>query len=81
MPYPVASAYAEGTDIKDREAFVGMTPADILKREVKVLTFDLYGTVVDMQFCLTEAVTPFLKKKGMERRAAPLRYMVAAHPF
>ena len=41
-----------------------MTPAEILKREVKVLTFDLYGTVVDMQSCLTEAVTPFLKNKG-----------------
>lgn len=41
-----------------------MTPGDILKREVKILTFDLYGTVVDMQSCLSEAVTPFLKKKG-----------------
>lgn len=38
--------------------------ADVLKREVKILTFDLYGTVVDMQAGLTEAVTPFLKKKG-----------------
>lgn len=43
-----------------------MTPVDILKREVKVLTFDLYGTVVDMQTCLTAAVTPFLKKKGWD---------------
>lgn len=41
-----------------------MTPADILRREVGVLTFDLYGTVVDMQTGLTEAVTPFLERKG-----------------
>ncbi|MEJ0072010.1 MAG: haloacid dehalogenase type II [Pseudomonadota bacterium] len=31
---------------------------------MKVLTFDLYGTVVDMQTGLTEAVTPYLKQKG-----------------
>ena len=41
-----------------------MTPIDVLKREVRVLTFDLYGTVVDMQAGLTEAVTPFLTNKG-----------------
>lgn len=34
--------------------------------ELKFLTFDLYGTVVDMQRGLTEAVTPFLKDKGWE---------------
>ena len=39
---------------------------DILKREVKVLAFDQYGTVVDMQSGLTEAVTPFLKDKGWD---------------
>src|SRR5260370_41777651 len=33
-------------------------------REIKVLVFDLYGTIVDMQNGLTEAVTPFLEKKG-----------------
>ncbi|NIR60406.1 MAG: haloacid dehalogenase type II, partial [Gammaproteobacteria bacterium] len=32
------------------------------------LTFDLYGTVVDMQGGLTEAVTPFLREKGWEGR-------------
>ncbi len=32
--------------------------------DMKFLTFDLYGTVVDMQRGLTEAVTPFLKEKG-----------------
>ena len=42
--------------------------SDILKREIKALVFDQYGTIVDMQKGLTEAVTPFLKKKGWERR-------------
>jgi 2-haloacid dehalogenase len=40
-----------------------LTP-EALKREVKVLAFDQYGTIVDMQKGLTEAVTPFLKDKG-----------------
>ena len=39
---------------------------DVLRREIKVLTFDQYGTVVDMQKGLTEAVTPFLKQKGWD---------------
>ncbi len=38
--------------------------ADVLKREVQALVFDQYGTIVDMQKGLTEAVTPFLKAKG-----------------
>src|SRR5262249_50121986 len=37
---------------------------DVLRREIKVLTFDQYGTIVDMQKGLTEAVTPFLEWKG-----------------
>ena len=37
---------------------------EILKREIKILTFDQYGTIVDMQTGLTELVTPFLKDKG-----------------
>lgn len=41
-----------------------MESLDILKREVKVLVFDQYGTIVDMQTGLTEAVTPFLRRKG-----------------
>lgn len=40
------------------------TDIEVLKREVKVLMFDQYGTVVDMQQGLTEAVTPFLQAKG-----------------
>ncbi len=43
---------------------VGVTPVAELRKTVKVLTFDLYGTVVDMQTGLTEAVTPYLKQKG-----------------
>jgi 2-haloacid dehalogenase len=38
----------------------------ILKREIKALAFDQYGTVVDMQKGLTEAVTPFLQNKGWQ---------------
>jgi 2-haloacid dehalogenase len=41
-----------------------MTDIDLLKREIKVLTFDQYGTIVDMQGGLCEAVTPYLKAKG-----------------
>ena len=41
-----------------------MKTIDIFRREIKVLTFDQYGTIVDMQKGLTEAVTPFLKQKG-----------------
>jgi 2-haloacid dehalogenase len=33
-------------------------------RDIKVLTFDQYGTIVDMQAGLTEFVTPFLARKG-----------------
>jgi 2-haloacid dehalogenase len=36
----------------------------MLKRDIKVLAFDQYGTIVDIQKGLTEAVTPFLKQKG-----------------
>jgi len=38
--------------------------AEALKQQVKVVMFDQYGTVVDMQGGLTEFVTPFLKSKG-----------------
>ncbi len=36
--------------------------------ELKFLSFDLYGTVVDMQGGLTEAAAPFLKSKGWQGR-------------
>ena len=41
-------------------------PRDLLRREIKALAFDQYGTIVDMQGGLREAVTPFLKAKGWE---------------
>jgi 2-haloacid dehalogenase len=39
---------------------------EILKREVRVVLFDQYGTIVDMQSGLTRAVSPFLRAKGWE---------------
>lgn len=47
-----------------------MDVAAVLKREIKVLVFDQYGTVVDMQKGLTTAVTAFLKKKGWDGQPA-----------
>ena len=41
-----------------------MDQTDILRREIKTLVFDQYGTIVDMQGGLTAAVTPFLRAKG-----------------
>jgi 2-haloacid dehalogenase len=41
-----------------------LATAEELKRKIKVVMFDQYGTVVDMQAGLTEAFTPFLKEKG-----------------
>ena len=41
----------------------------MLRREIKVLVFDQYGTIVDMQKGLTEAVTPFLQKKKWDGQA------------
>ena len=38
---------------------------EILKREIKALAFNQYGTIVDMQKGLTVAVTPFLEEKGL----------------
>src|SRR5499433_3897264 len=41
-----------------------MATPEALRREIKALTFDQYGTIVDMQKGLTQAVTPFLERKG-----------------
>jgi 2-haloacid dehalogenase len=43
-----------------------MENLEVLRREIKALAFDQYGTIVDMQKGLTGAVTPFLKRKGWE---------------
>ena len=36
---------------------------DEIRATVTVVTFDLYGTVVDMQTGLTAAVTPYLRAR------------------
>jgi 2-haloacid dehalogenase len=41
-----------------------MRQPEILRRETKVLIFDQYGTIVDMQKGLAEAVAPLLADKG-----------------
>src|SRR6266511_3123277 len=43
-----------------------METPEVLRREIKALAFDQYGTIVDMQKGLTEAVKPFLKRKGWD---------------
>src|ERR687887_417249 len=43
-----------------------MENLEVLRREIKALAFDQYGTIVDMQKGLTEAMTPFLKRKGWD---------------
>ena len=45
-----------------------MERPEILKREIKALAFDQYGTIVDMQKGLTEAVTPFLRRRAGRAR-------------
>lgn len=50
----------------------GTTDPAELRDTLRVLTFDLYGTVVDMQAGLTEAVTPFLAAKGWQGKPASL---------
>ena len=47
-----------------------MATPEVLRREIKALAFDQYGTIVDMQKGLTEAVTPFLKRNGWDGNAA-----------
>lgn len=41
-----------------------MATADQLKQKIKVVMFDQYGTVVDMQKGLTAIAAPFLQSKG-----------------
>ena len=49
-----------------------MATAAELKKNVKVVMFDQYGTVVDMQGGLTRAFTPFLQEKGWNGKPASL---------
>jgi 2-haloacid dehalogenase len=41
-----------------------MATADELRQKIRVVMFDQYGTVVDIQKGLTEIATPFLRAKG-----------------
>ena len=50
-----------------------MATREILRRETKALVFDQYGTIVDMQGGLAEAVTPFLKQKRWD--GDPFRFV------
>jgi 2-haloacid dehalogenase len=45
-----------------------MSAAETLRAKIKICMFDQYGTVVDMQKGLTEAVTPYLKGRGWNGR-------------
>jgi 2-haloacid dehalogenase len=49
-----------------------MDTSDRFEGEVHTLMFDLYGTVVDMQSGLTDAVTPYLRTKGWQGRPGAL---------
>lgn len=42
--------------------------AERLKAKIKICMLDHYGTVVDMQTGLTEAITPYLRDKGWRGR-------------
>lgn len=50
-----------------------MTDVESMKGEIKILVFDLYGTVVDMQKGLTDVATPFLKQAGWD--GSPHRFV------
>ena len=43
---------------------MGPSVSKNLKKDIKLLMFDQYGTLVDIQKGLTDMVTPFLKTKG-----------------
>jgi 2-haloacid dehalogenase len=46
-----------------------MERPEILRREIRALVFDQYGTIVDMQKGLTERAEPFLRAKGWKGSA------------
>jgi 2-haloacid dehalogenase len=43
-----------------------MECSEMLKREIKAIAFDQYGTIVDMQSGLVATVTPFLRQKAWQ---------------
>src|SRR5258708_5618026 len=63
IPPPPVLGYSASQAI---ESAITMKDPDLLKREIKALAFDQYGTIVDMQKGLTEAVTPFLERKAWD---------------
>ena len=63
ISFGVTSALA---DAFTRAKRCTMETLDVLRREIKALAFDQYGTIVNMQTGLTEVVTPFLKEKGWD---------------
>jgi hypothetical protein len=54
-----------------------MERPEILRREIRALVFDQYGTIVDMQKGLTELAEPFLRAKGWTGSRQQLRHLVA----
>ena len=43
-----------------------MTDPELLRREIRALVFDQYGTIVDMQGGLVDVVAPWLAEKGWQ---------------
>ncbi|MDP6709020.1 MAG: haloacid dehalogenase type II [Alphaproteobacteria bacterium] len=71
LPAALRSGYPDAPSVADSVKSSGnsaMTTAmqESLKGEIGVLLFDQYGTVVDMQTGLVEAVTPFLRERGWQ---------------
>ena len=58
-----------------------METSNKFNKKIKLIIFDQYGTIVDMQKGLTEAVIPFLKKKKMGWGSQSVRNMVAKNSF
>ena len=56
-----------------------MAPASL--QDVEVLTFDLYGTIVDMQQGLVEAIAPVLGGSGLHGKPERGRHLVAPDPL
>ena len=54
----------DSVSIVEKEASQHVRSGTVLQQKIKVCMFDQYGTVVDMQSGLTEAVAPYLQRKG-----------------
>ena len=59
---------------------MGPSVSKNLKKDIKLLMFDQYGTLVDIQKGLTDMVTPFLQTKGWKGKIKRLiKYGYAIH--